>query len=169
MIEFVSIEANKKNEPNKVSLETLAISADAMYKYAKNLKQPPQLNHFVPAVFKDGNWRVLEKPIDMYYTPEYDCQKYPQECFENDKLEYENALNDVIFSDWEVDYKTSDCIVLRYGDFVITIRDLDTSNPKTSVADFTFSDPIEKDNPTYSDLTKYNLPLNEKGCEKFNL
>jgi len=111
----------------------------------KALKQPPQLNHFVPAIFKDGNWRVLEKIND----------EYPNnvEFFEEIE-EYETALNDVLFNGFEV----------KRENIFESI-----TNGKCTVFLKMVGKDYESNFKSYSDLTKYNLPLNEKGCEKFNL
>ena len=33
----------------------------------------------------------IEKPLSMYYTPEYSCQKYPQECYTEDLEQWKSA------------------------------------------------------------------------------
>ena len=42
----------------------------------------------------------LEVPLDIYYTPEYGCQKYPQECFLDDVERYDKANLSVIFKNF---------------------------------------------------------------------
>lgn len=37
-----------------------------------------------------------ESPINIDYLPDYGCQKYPQECFEQDVREYENLPDDLL-------------------------------------------------------------------------
>jgi len=39
---------------------------------------------------------MKEIPIDIYYIPDYGCQKYPQECYESDKREYEELPEDLL-------------------------------------------------------------------------
>jgi len=128
------------------------------------LEQPPQLNHFVPAVLKDGNWRVLEKPKNNSYLGgrgAIDAMKLLQH--EKDLAEYETALKDVIFSDWEVvDHSQNQTFRTKsicYKGFLNAFW----WHKETGLWE------LSKGISTYSDLTKYNLPLNEKGCEKFNL
>lgn len=62
MTDFVFGEANKKVKINEVTLETLAKSANKIYKYAKFLKTPLTLGIFIP-VDEAGN--VLEKYHDL--------------------------------------------------------------------------------------------------------
>ena len=57
--------------------------------YANFLKEPLKLEMFIPC---DDNGKVLEQPIDIYYRPDFGCQKYPQECYEEDLKKYEQAL-----------------------------------------------------------------------------
>ena len=33
----------------------------------------------------------IEKPLSIYYTPEYGCQKYPQECYTEDIKKWQSA------------------------------------------------------------------------------
>lgn len=67
--------------------------------YANFLKQPLKLEMFVPCD-EDGN--VLEYPIDIYYKPDFGCQKYPKECYEEDLMKYEQAKEKVLFEGFDL-------------------------------------------------------------------
>jgi len=133
----------------------------------KALKQPPQLNHFVPAVLKDGNWRVLEKPNKS--NPKYETKFSAEDYFDSmmyeiDCNEYETALNDVLFDGFEVKYyNLGGGEVNNQSSFEITNGEVQICYYKAIPKYFTWNF------KSYSDLTKYNLTLNEKGCEKFKL
>ncbi|AGO49724.1 hypothetical protein Phi13:2_gp114 [Cellulophaga phage phi13:2] len=63
-------------------------------KYAKFLSQEIELEMFVPC--KDGV--PLNLVISTDYNPEFGMQKYPQECYEEDLREYEEAKEKVLFA-----------------------------------------------------------------------
>lgn len=67
--------------------------------YADFLKEHLKLEMFIPC---DDNGKVLEQPIDIYYRPDFGCQKYPQECYEEDLKTYEKALEKVLFKGFYV-------------------------------------------------------------------
>jgi len=78
--------------------ETDAIAVFNITNYANFLSQKLELFMFVPAVFKDGKWVVLEEPINQKCgncTSQigYDC------CNE---IEYQTALSKVIFEGFEL-------------------------------------------------------------------
>jgi hypothetical protein len=62
--------------------------------YAYFLKKPLELWMFVPC---DENNMPLEYPIDIYYKPDFNCQKYPQECYLHDLEQYQQAKERVLF------------------------------------------------------------------------
>jgi hypothetical protein len=39
----------------------------------------------------DEHGNVVEFPLSMYYTPDFGCQKYPQESYESDLEQYEQS------------------------------------------------------------------------------
>lgn len=67
--------------------------------YAKFLKQPLTLGMFIPC---DEDDKPLEYPIDMYYRPDYGCQKFPQECYLQDKEDYYLSEENVLFEGFEI-------------------------------------------------------------------
>jgi len=60
--------------------------------YTNFIIQPLTLSHFVPALFRDGVWEVLENPYGNGMI-----DKYSEKC-----KEYQTALENVIFKDFEV-------------------------------------------------------------------
>jgi len=150
LISLEQIVEQKQIEFEKGNSLSLNILYDIFHS-ANALKQPPQLNHFVPAVFKDGDWRVLDRPIDISELHPRDWNNHHIEIDE-----YETALKDVIFDGWEVGLINGSKIYLQ------SKNELENIN-------FNLKDGSCYDFKYYSDLTKYNLPLNKKGCEKFKL
>ena len=59
-------------------------SEQSMFNYANFISQQLNIGMFVPAVFKDGEWVVLEEPNRSTHTNEY-C------------LEYQKAKDNVLF------------------------------------------------------------------------
>jgi len=74
--------------------EIKKVDASPLYKFQKTLaynelyKQPLKKEMFV---------NELEVPLEMYYRPDEGVQKYPQECFLEDKRKFEEAEKKVIF------------------------------------------------------------------------
>ena len=77
--------------------------------YANFLKEPLKLEMFVPC---DDNGKVLEQPIDIYYRPDFGCQKYPQECYEEDLKTYEQSKEKVLFEGFTFKEETKDTYFL---------------------------------------------------------
>jgi len=138
------------------------------------LESTPQLNHLVPAVLKDGNWQIVTEPdyfdhynsskflipnegiFNDYFDDEQDYEDWKRDC-----SEYEIALQCVIFDGWGIQ-KVNENNFLIYKEHE-SIYFFDTG-------EISFCKGLIVDNiQSYFDLTKYNLPLNEKGGEKFKL
>jgi len=124
-------------------------------KYANFLKQPLKKGMFVPC---DENDNVLETPIDIYYRPDFMCQKYPQECYEGDLKSYNKAKEKVLFDGFELIYcvenatcisnKKTDTNILFFNDGRIL---LDSKEIKEV-----------KEVKTIEELVPYNLTLINK-------
>ena len=97
MAEYVKLTERKRLK--LFITETKLLGYDKNLKFANLLSQQPNVGMFVPAVFEDGEWKVLTEPI------EYDCfikgigghidvtfQEYKQ---------YQTALDNVIFDGFE--------------------------------------------------------------------
>lgn len=71
--------------------------------YMRFLKQILEIWMFVPAKLVNGVWVVLKPVIQMDYIPFEDRPtKFPQECYEQDLKEYEEALECVLFEGFEI-------------------------------------------------------------------
>ena len=110
-------------------------------------KQPLNISMFVPAKFVDGEWVVLEIPIDIYYRPDYGCQKFPQECYEHDLKEYETAKSNVYFEGF--------VLIREHENYWIFMKDL---------YDYKFSK-----NKTIEDLVKYEPTLTTTAKKQIGL
>ena len=74
-------------------------------KFANFLSQQPNIGMFVPAVFEDGEWRVLSKPKEYLEWCKWgDFTKYGKSITPKCK-EYHEALDNVIFEGWEYNDK----------------------------------------------------------------
>lgn len=85
---------NKKQAEQEI-LRRLVLSSEevpeiTLSEYQIGLISKQELIRMI-TIDEDGN--LLSEPISMYYTPEFGCQKYPQECYEGDLKAYQQALN----------------------------------------------------------------------------
>ena len=123
-----------------------------IYDFSDKLKQPPTIADFIPSVYENEKWRVLEEPIDYVYWKEHDVRfnGFVDEC----KI-YQTALNNVKFSGWEfhdslgtkkvyVKNKINDNIIVFFNGICLGYE-------------------------TISSLTTLNLPLTERGITHFNI
>jgi hypothetical protein len=112
--------------------------------FANFLSQQPNIGMFVPAVFEDGEWRILEAPNRSTHTNE-ECDQY------------QTALDNVMFEGFEADFKTSNITAISntvyniwfYKIGIITINNQDIN--------------------TLEQLTTYNLTLTPKFTKELGL
>jgi hypothetical protein len=102
MVEYVK-------EQDKIEFIAYDNLWEKVINFANFLSQQPNIGMFVPAVFEDGEWRVLSKPI-FDFNNEYDGEKRRE--FAIALKEFETALDNVIFEGFEVDFKTSNIIAI---------------------------------------------------------
>lgn len=158
MVEFVLeqhtilIEPQSLYEQNQIR----ALRFEKILNYANALSQTPRLGHFIPC---DENDVPLDEPLSMYYTPEFNCQKYPQELYENDCKKYQQACDRVLFEGFYI--------------FRINERVSRVTNPPVAVFWYNLENEQEwsltHSIKTYEDLIKYNLPLTDNGAKFFAL
>lgn len=96
--------------------------------FLDNSKYFEAVDKFIEDVkaYKERN----EKPepvLEMYYKPDYGCQKHPSECYETDLEEYENKLkkyeeNRVRYEGWKVVVDNEAQIVLCKGSLQIAFE-----------------------------------------------
>jgi len=90
--EYVNYHTNLKNCDYKLSgMDILKLIMD----YTCFITQPLNLSHFVPAVFRDGVWEVLETPESLKGYYETDKEGMKQEFILRE--EYQTALENVVF------------------------------------------------------------------------
>jgi hypothetical protein len=92
MVEYVKLQKEKYIKTNRTNE-----FACRVLDYSNILPQQPNIRMFVPAVFEDGEWRMLEKPI-FDFNNEYDGEKRRE--FAIALKEFETALDNVIFDGW---------------------------------------------------------------------
>lgn len=124
---------SKKSNSEQLFIETLS----DIYNYTNFITQPLNLSNFVPSIEKDGKWIVLEEP----------CSKCSDNCNFDKCLEYQTALDNVVFKGVEVRI---------HNDFFSVSKD-----GKTLFDVF--------GNKTIESIIKYNIEVNENIIKKFNL
>lgn len=125
--------------------------------YTSFITQQLNISHFVPAVFRDGVWVVLEEPETFQLfinTYKADLDKngfaYRIEC-----EEYQNALNNVVFKGFVQDNYNRP----TKGKYVIDFGE------KPRLCTETFNIEVN----SLEDLIPYNLEITDKIAEKFKL
>lgn len=131
--------------------------------YAQSLQELPTIADFIPAVYENGKWRVLEEPIDYVYWKEHDVRfnGFFDEC----KI-YQTALNNVKFSGWETKGKENPFLISD-GFREIEFWYYSNRNIQIFLTDFSQEKPIRKQIKNLNDLVK--RPLTERGMEYFNI
>jgi hypothetical protein len=118
---------------------------DSVMLFANFLSKQPNIGMFVPAVFEDGEWRILEAPNRSTHTNE-ECDQYA------------TALDNVIFEGFEVEQ------ILNSGKIFLINKDT------TSLTFFNNSVFIEKNLiTTIEDLIPYSLTLTLKFAKELGL
>mgnify|MGYP003474898945 CR=1 FL=1 len=119
------------------------------------IMHPPTIADFIPSVYENVKWRVLEEPTlesikKMPLTSEGWDGKYWRL-----KDQYQTALNNVKFSGWGICGRQKELVCIYNNEL-----DLHLSLNSDKTLEFKKS---------YSDLTPLNLPLTERGMEEFNI
>jgi len=120
MVEYVKMYETKikKYEFHHYYGEILDI-ANLILKFAYFLSQQPNISMFVPAVFENGEWKILTEPKDEQlckYCPIEENKRHASSfsigcegsrcevAYENYQDQYQTAIDNVIFEGFEVDY-----------------------------------------------------------------
>ena len=143
MVEYV-----KMQSPN-LPFVTRFVNCD---NFANFLSQQPNIGMVVPAVFEDGEWRVLSEPKDFRYFKEVDI-------YFN---QYQTALDNVIFEGFEYDGSEEGFIYVKNGE---TLLIFDTENKTLMLLNNMLTDNIN----TIEQLTHYNLTLTPKFAKELGL
>ncbi len=73
---------------------------DSVMIFANFLSQQPNIGMFVPAVFEDGEWRVLSEPKTPHTFASENADLYLKK-WKSEKEQYQTALDNVIFEGFE--------------------------------------------------------------------
>ncbi len=113
------------------------------------LSQQPNIGMFVPAVFEDGDWKILEAPNRSTHTNE-ECDQY------------QTVLNNVIFEGFEYDGSEEGFIYVKNDE---TLLIFDTENKTLMLFNNMLTDNINK----IEQLTHYKLTLTPKIAKELGL
>jgi len=149
MVKFVKFR-NEINGESHYGYEKTAV--ESIF-YANFLSQELEIWMFVPAVFKDGKWVVLEKPKN------YDVWLGLHESSGStigftEHEEYRTALSKVIFEGFELDYDT----IVKNVNNRIWFKDKEV-----------FIDNSKNKITTIEDLIPYNLDIKESIAKELGL
>jgi hypothetical protein len=125
------------------------------------LSQQPNIGMVVAAVFENGEWRVLSKPI-FDFNNEYDGEKRRE--FAIALKEFETALDNVIFDGFEYDGSEEGFIYVKNGE---TLLIFDTENKTLFL--YNSENNYTTEIKTIEYLTPYNLTLTSKFAKELGL
>ena len=151
MVEYVKLQ---KENLKDYSLLSLSRKFELCDNFANFLSQQPNIGMFVPAVFEDGEWIVLEEPKTCCSGRDCGCMGMPYNYSSKVELdEYTTALDNVIFEGFVKCNRTEiDTIECLYNE------DLNLHLE----ASFKYEKTIE-------DLLDFNLTLNPKFSKELGL
>jgi hypothetical protein len=162
MVEYVKLQKEKYIKTNRTNE-----FACRVLDYSNILPQQPNIRMFVPAVFEDGEWRVLTEPNAS--QEKYNNYNIVQTIFD-DKLYYEDlknyqtALDNVIFEGFEYDGSEEGFIYVKNGE---TLLILDTENKTLFL--YNSKNNYMTEIKTIEDLIPYSLTLNPKFAKELGL
>ncbi len=155
MVEYVkSLDVSTNSETDTQTLYRL-------FNFANFLSQEPNVGMVVAAVFGDGEWRVLSKPI-FDFNNEYDGEKRRE--FAIALKEFETALDNVIFDGFEYDGSEEGFIYVKNGE---TLLIFDTENKTLFL--YNSENNYTTEIKTIEYLTPYNLSLTSKFAKELGL
>ena len=147
----------QQTEPNYLEAEEFAEVYFKIHNYATFLKTPLTINLFVPAVFEDGSWRVLEEPNGNSENPEMIESEY------KDLDIWNKALENVIFEGFEIITPEKHKIISLGGTTFISKSSFNVFYKKEWKEDW------ETDFSNIEALVKYNLTLTESKSKQLSL
>jgi hypothetical protein len=134
---------------------------DSVMLFFNFLSQQPNVGMVVAAVFENGEWRILEKPI-FDFNNEYDGEKRRE--FAIALKEFETALDNVIFEGFEYDGSEEGFIYVKNGE---TLLIFDTENKTLFL--YNSENNYTTEIKTIEDLTPYNLTMTSKFSKELGL
>ena len=131
--------------------------------FTKRISQQPNIGMVVPAVFEDGEWRVLEDPYNYdLYNSGYSGTDKDIDFLECQK--YQTALDNVIFEGFEYDGSEEGFIYVKNGE---TLLIFDTENKTLFL--YNSENNYTTEIKTIEYLTPYNLTLTPKFAKELGL
>jgi hypothetical protein len=161
MVEYVKLMEHKRLKT--FITETKVLGYDKNLKFANFLSQEPNVGMVVAAVFEDGEWRILTKPIRPWQDSI--IEEGLHQMYKEDLHQYQTALDNVIFEGFEVDYINTEIgnkfFRIKFDKLYITFYEdfISTSLP---FKDTTIIKNLEQ-------LTHYNLTLTPKFAKELGL
>jgi hypothetical protein len=160
MVEYVKLQKEKYIKTNRTNE-----FACRVLDYSNILPQQTNIRMFVPAVFENGEWRILTQPT--YSTNHSDdcycdnCEKETKRCSELQK-QYQTALDNVIFEGFEYDGSEEGFIYVKNGE---TLLIFDTENKTLMLLNNMLTDNIT----SIEDLIPYSLTLTPRFAKELGL
>jgi len=133
-----------------------------VFKYANFLKLNLENWMFIPSIFKNGEWIVLEEPKTPHTFASENSDLYIKK-YEKELEQYQQAKENVIFDGFYITKKDDKHIRLKKGQMSIIFFIED--NEITFYDIFSDSEDIE----TIEDLVKYDLTLTDNAIKKYKL
>jgi hypothetical protein len=124
------------------------------------VKQQPNISMFVPAVFEDGGWRILTKPIRPWQDSI--IEEGLHQMYKEDLHQYQTALDNVIFEGFEYDGSEEGFIYVKNGE---TLLIFDTENKTLMLLNNMLTDNIT----SIEDFIPYSLTLTPKFAKELGL
>lgn len=133
--------------------------------YAQSLQELPTIADFIPAVYENGEYRVLE-PYQKTEAEIFADENAVCRVISKAESQYQTALNNLKFSGWETKGKENPFLISD-GFREIEFWYYSNRNIQIFLTDFSQEKPIRKKIKNLNDLIKH--PLTERGMEYFNI
>ena len=130
-------------------------------KFANFLSHQPNIGMFVPAVFEDGEWRVIEKPRLRWKNSK---DRWGTSVETDEWIEYTTALDNVIFEGFEYD-GSEEGFVYIVNDEMLLVFDAENKELVLDNSENNYTTEIK----TIEDLIPYNLTLTPKFAKELGL
>jgi hypothetical protein len=157
MVEFVKLLLNEENSRTKPMRDVF----NYIENFANFLSQQPNIGMVVAAVFEDGEWRVIEKPRLRWKNSK---DRWGTSIETDEWIEYQTALDNVIFEGFEYDGSEEGFIYVKNGE---TLLIFDTENKTLFL--YNSKNNYTTEIKTIEDLIPYSLTLNPKFAKELGL
>ena len=168
MVEYVSILGESSTFDKDITdwINEELGKLEKIRSFTKRISQQPNIGMFVPAVFEDGEWRILIKPIRPWQDSI--IEEGLHQMYKEDLQQYQTALDNVIFEGFELNQKDTSkleniiCITLGKIQLTFFLKN------KALFLDNLENNYTTKIN-TVEQLIPYNLTLTPKFAKEFGL